>query len=110
MYSSLSNFNSDNIKPKLTENGIKSFLKHILKNCHDFRTNYINIMYNITLLLFFVIILTIILVMKYKGKITPEEQQEKDTKTKNYILSKIKNFQVDKLRKQQSLITGLPHF
>jgi hypothetical protein len=51
-----------------------------------------------------------VLIIKYKGKLTPEEQEEKNMETKTYILSKIKNFQVDKLRKQQNLITGLPHF
>ncbi len=96
--------------PRLTEIGVKSFLKQILKNCNDFRINYFNIVFNFLLLFVFFIILGIVLIIKYKGKLTPEEQEEKNMETKTYILSKIKNFQVDKLRKQQNLITGLPHF
>ncbi len=96
--------------PRLTEIGVKSFLKQILKNCNDFRINYFNIVFNFSLLFIFIVIVGIVLIVKYKGKLTPEEQEEKNNETKTYILSKIKNFQVDKLRKQQNLITGLPHF
>ena len=81
-----------------------------IPNCNDFRINYFNIVFNFSLLFIFFIILCIVLIVKYKGKLTPEEQEEKNMETKTYILSKIKNFQVDKLRKQQNLITGLPHF
>ena len=41
---------------------------------------------------------------------TDEEMQQKDFEKQQYILSKIKNYQEAKLRTQQSLITGLPHW
>ena len=47
---------------------------------------------------------------KYKGKLTPEELEEKDRQKKQYILSKIRNYQQAKLREQQDLITGLPNW
>ena len=72
--------------PRLTEIGVKSFLKHILKNCNDFRINYFNIVFNFSLLFIFFIILGIVLIIKYKGKLTPEEQEEKNMETKTYIL------------------------
>ena len=47
---------------------------------------------------------------KYKGKLTPEQIKEKDMEKKKYILSKIRNYQDAKIRAQQELITGLPHW
>jgi len=36
--------------------------------------------------------------------------REKEEEKKRYILSKIRNFKEAKLRAQQELITGLPHW
>lgn len=62
------------------------------------------------MLVLFLTILGILLLYKYKGKLTPEEIEQKETIKKQYILSKIKNFQDAKIRAQQELITGLPHW
>ena len=47
---------------------------------------------------------------QYKGKLTQQEITEKELEKKKYILSKIKNYQDAKVRAQQELITGLPHW
>jgi hypothetical protein len=47
---------------------------------------------------------------KYKGKLTPEEIEVKEMEKKTYILSKIRNYQDAKVKAQQELITGLPHW
>ena len=108
------NFNSANnsnyAKPILTEPGVKYFLNETLKQCHSFKEKYHNTMFNIGITIAFFIILGILLLYKYKGKLTPEEIEEKETEKKQYILSKIKNYQETKLREQQQLITGLPHW
>jgi len=62
------------------------------------------------LLVSFFIILGILLLYKYKGKLTLEEIEQRDLLKKQYILSKIKNFQDAKIKAQQELITGLPHW
>jgi hypothetical protein len=49
-----------------------------------------------------------ILLYKYKGKLTPIEKDINDRNKKQYILSKIKNFQDAKRLAHQELITGLP--
>ena len=67
-------------------------------------------MINIGLLICFIIILGIILLFKYKGKLTPEEIRQKELDKKKYILSKIKNYQDTRKREEQELITGLPHW
>ena len=97
-------------KPILTEPGVKYFLSESLKQCHIFKEKYNNTLFNIGLTILFFIILGILLLYKYKGKLTPEEIEEKETEKKRYILSKIKNYQETKLRAQQELITGLPHW
>jgi hypothetical protein len=97
-------------KPVLTEPGVKYFLNETLKQCHKVKVKYHNFVFNIGLTIFFFIILGIFLIYKYKGKLTPEEKEEKEVEKQQYILSKIKNFQLEKLRVQQALITGLPHW
>lgn len=103
--------NFDNYaKPILTEPGVKYFLNETLKQCHSFKEKYNNMMFNIGITIVFFIILGILLLYKYKGKLTPDEILQKETEKKQYILSKIKNYQETKLRAQQQLITGLPHW
>lgn len=97
-------------KPTLIEPGVKYFLNETLKQCHNFKEKYNNFLFNTSLFIGFFIFLGILLIIKYKGKLTPEEKEEKDQVKKQYILSKIRNYQEAKLRQQQELITGLPHW
>ena len=96
-------------KPMLTEPGVKYFLNETLKQCHLFREKYNNMLFNVALFVGFLVILGILLLYKYKGKLTPQEIEQKEIDKKKYILSKIKNYQDTRLRAQQQLITGLPH-
>ena len=104
------NFDNTFAKPILTEPGVKYFLNETLKQCHSFKEKYNNMLFNIGITIVFFIILGILLLYKYKGKLTPEEIEQKETEKKHYIMSKIKNYQEAKLRSQQELITGLPHW
>jgi hypothetical protein len=97
-------------KPTLIEPGVKYFLNETLKQCHIFKNKHNNHIMNIVLLSGFFILLGLILLYKYKGKLTPAEKINKNNEKKQYILSKIKNYQDAKLRAQQDLITGLPHW
>lgn len=106
----MNTFNNGISKPMLTEPGVTYFLNETLKQCHKFKEKYQNMVINIGLLIVFFIILGILLLYKYKGKLTPEEIEQKELNKKQYILSKIRNYQDAKLRSQQELITGLPHW
>lgn len=106
----MNNFNIDYSKPMLTEPGVKYFLNETLKQCHQFKEKHNNMLFNIALLFAFFIILGILLLYKYKGKLTPEEIEQKELEKKKYILSKIRNYQDAKIKAQQELITGLPHW
>lgn len=103
-------FNEQITKPILTEPGVKYFLNETLKKCHKYRETYNNMLFNICIFISFIIVLGIILLYKYKGKLTPEEMEENEIQKKHYILSKIRNYQDAKVRAQQELITGLPHW
>jgi hypothetical protein len=60
------------------------------------------------LLIAFLLILGLILLYKYKGRLTDVEKHKKNEEKQQYILSKIKNFQQAKRIAHQELITGLP--
>lgn len=98
------------VQPKLVENGMKYFLNETLKNCHEFKEKYRNWMFNIGLFVVFLLCLICILFLKYKGKPTPIEIQQKDREKQQYILSKIKIYKENREKTQQSLITGLPNW
>jgi len=109
----LEDFNHSNLfslKPKLIEPGVKYFLNQALKQSHIIRENFHNTLFNIGMLILFIFILGIILVYKYKGRLSSAEQAEINKEKKQYILEKIKIYQQSKLTAQQQLITGLPHW
>jgi len=95
-------------KPLLIEPGVKYFLNETLKKCHVFKESHNIFILNMSLFAGFLVILGVVLLFKYKGKLTPKEIQIKDNEKKQYILTKIKNYQDTRLRESQSLITGLP--
>jgi hypothetical protein len=97
-------------KPILTEPGVKYFLNQALKQSHIIRENFHNTVFNIGMLIFFLLILGAILVYKYKGRLSPIEIEKKNKEKQQYILERIKNFQIAKQRAHQELITGLPHW
>jgi hypothetical protein len=97
-------------KPLLTEPGVKYFLNQALKQSHIIKEQFNNTIFNIGMLIFFLLILVFVLIYKYKGKLTPVEIAQKNKEKQQYILEKIKNFQIAKQRAQQELITGLPHW
>ena len=97
-------------KPMLTEPGVKYFLNNALKQSHIIREKFHNTIFNIGMFIFFILILGGILVYKYKGKLTPIEIVQKNKEKQQYILEKIKIFQINKQRAHQELITSLPHW
>lgn len=99
---------NDSLKPRLVENGVKYFLNQTLKQCHIIRETYYNQIYNLCLFGLFFLILGLILLYKYKGRLTQSEKEQKDREKQQYILSKMKQLQEAKRKAHQELITGLP--
>jgi len=103
--------NYDNFsKPILTEPGVKYFLNETLKQCREFKITYNNSILNISLFVAFFVILGALLLIKYKGKLTPSEKDMKNKEKQQYILTKIKNYQDAKQQYREELITGLPQW
>jgi len=96
--------------PILTEPGVKYFLNEALKQSHLKKEQFNNTIFNIGMFFLFLIILIGLLIYKYKGKLTPQEIAQKNKEKQQYILEKIKNYQIAKQKAQQELITGLPHW
>ena len=97
-------------KPSLIENGTSSFLYTTLYNCHIYRQKYNNYIFNISIFCLLVVSLGIALLLRYKGKPTAQEIMMRETEKKNYIMSKVYNYQQNKLQQSQNLITNLPRF
>ena len=101
-------------KPKLVDNGVKYFLREVLKNCHNYKQKNINTFYNITMFIFFILILGIILFIRYKGNTMSKKYYEKSMKDKEYIMSKLVYYNRQNLDNQQkirnNMITNLPDY
>lgn len=96
--------------PILVENGFKYFINESLKNCKKIKQEYFNNLYNAGLFLFLVVLIFLILFVKYKGRLTKEEIKKREKVKEQYVLERIKNYQDDKRRNSQKLISGLPHW
>lgn len=73
-------------RPVLTDNTTKFFIRSSLKEVRRFKNKYITIIVNILLLLAFFGILGLLLYLKYKGKLTPEEVRIKENQKNNIYL------------------------
>jgi len=100
----------DITKPSLTELTTKYYIRHSLKEVRKFKDKYISICVNIFLLLGFVALIGGILYYKYRGKLTDQEQYEKEKIKKHYIFSKLHRISHEKQKEIQTLITNLPTF
>ena len=96
------------MKQGLVEPGVKYFIGKSLKECHIKKLNYYSFWYKMGLLAFIIIFIFLILIIMYKGKMTPLEERIKKQKEQTYILEKIKNIQELKEKQQQTIITNLP--
>ena len=72
-------------KPILTEPGVKYFLDQTLKQCHIIKNNFHNTVINAGLLIGFLIVLGLILLYKYKGRLTDIEKEKKNQEKQQYI-------------------------
>ena len=93
--------------PSLVEPGVKYFLNETLKNCNHLKENYKSAIFNIGILVLFLLILGSFLYYRYKGKMNPREKKRKEVQKQQYILSKIRNYHASKKVGQ---ITGLPEY
>lgn len=95
---------------KLVEPGVKYFISCSLKQCREIKDKYINIFFNIGMFVLFILIISSILIYKYKGKMTPIEIEITNRKKQEYIVSKLQQIAHIKKQTSERLITDLPNW
>lgn len=98
------------LKTTLVEPGVKYFISCSLKQCREFKDKYVNIIFNISMFILLILIISGILIYKYKGKMTPIEMEIKNRKKQEYIVSKLQQIAVIKKQTSERLITDLPNW
>jgi hypothetical protein len=93
-------------KPILIEPGVKYFLNTTLQQCKIFKDRYYNFLFNLGILLMFILILSLTLYYKYKGKLSKKDEELKLRHKQEYILSKLKL--MTHINKNNNLHTDLP--
>ncbi len=91
---------------KLIEPGMKSFINSALKKSRNIKLKYYNFYFNIGLAIFFMASMSIFLIYKWKGKLTPLEKQIKLKKQKQQIFEKLKK--IENIKNNKHMITDLP--
>jgi hypothetical protein len=100
----------ENIKPSLVEPGVKYFIGCTLKQCRDFKDKYITLFFNIGMFIFLVILISGVLMYRYKGKPTPAEVEIKKRQQMEFINSKLRMIADIKKKTSEVLITDLPNW
>lgn len=97
-------------KPALIEPGVKYFLNSTLKECRKFKDKHISLIFNVSMTLLLIVIVGGFLVYRYKGTHNIQEEQLKQRKKHEYIISKLQNLALLKQQhyKQNNMITDLP--
>lgn len=89
----------------LVEPGMKYFLSCSLKHCKEYKSKQFNLILNILLTL---IICGIILTILYYARHYKKTHVVDYNKQNEYVLSLIKNYQLERQKERNELITNLP--
>lgn len=93
--------------PRLIEPRIRGYLYETLHKCHEYKDSFYSWTFNITIFTIFALTIGIVLYLSRKKKLTPYEKEIKMLNDQNYVLSKIRQYQMDQKRKS-TMITDLP--
>lgn len=99
----------DETSPRLIDSTFQNYMYNTLQKCHQYKVNIYTWVFNIIIFVLFVSITSVVLYFCYKKKLTPEEQKQKMIRDQEYILSKIRYYQNERIKSQSSNITDLPH-
>lgn len=94
-------------KPYLIEPGAKYFIEGTLKQCRKVKDKYITIIFNISMFILLCTLLACILIYRYKGKLTKEENEIINIKKQEYIISKLQQLNNSKINNNENKITNL---
>tara|TARA_B100001287_G_scaffold276862_1_gene290272 strand:- start:3232 stop:3543 length:312 start_codon:yes stop_codon:yes gene_type:complete len=88
--------------PRLTESSFGDYMLSRLKSCHENRVKIYSYALNIGIFLLFITIIGTVLYYRYKEQPTPYEKQQKLYRDQQYILDRIRYYQVQ----QKNLMTS----
>ena len=91
---------------RLIDPNVKNYVARQLQFSHETKIKYYNLYFNVILAILLVLLIGILLLFMYKGKLTPLEKAKKNQKNKIHILSKISKYNIENNNK--TLITDLP--
>jgi hypothetical protein len=98
------------LSPRLIEPGVKYFLSSTLKECRKIKDNYSTILFNISMICIFIIVVGGFLLYKYKGKLTPAEIAVKNRKNQEYIFTKLQQMACIRKTQSENMLTNLPQW
>jgi hypothetical protein len=93
--------------PRLIEPRVRGYLYDTLHRCHEYKSSFYSWVFNITLFVIFILTMATVLYFCKKRKLSPQEKADKMLSDQNYVLSKIRHYQMDQKR-QSTMITDLP--
>jgi type II secretory pathway component PulF len=99
-----------NIRPRLIEPGVKYFMSSTLEKCNNFKCRYYNFLYNLGLLLLFILIIGITLYFKYKRKHNLKLNEENKKKEKEYLLNKLRFIKDYKKNQMNHIMSDLSNW
>jgi hypothetical protein len=89
--------------PRLIEQGVKSYMQVVLNKCNEHRIHFYQFTFNLVILVVFLLVVGTILWYCYKRKLTPEEKYRRQLKDQEYVLTKIRQFQIEKDRQRDQM-------
>ena len=99
----------DTSMPKLIETNTQNYLYNTLQKCHNNRVYLYSYVWNISIVILFIVITGITLYLCANRKKNPEEKENQLLTEQHYILEKIREFKEhEKYVKSMNTITGLP--
>lgn len=96
------------LDPKLIEYSTRLNLSERLTSCHNKKLRLNSFIFNIIVFVLFIVIFGVGLYMNRKSKLSPYDRHLKNMKDQEYILTKIRHYQVDKKERESPSITKLP--
>jgi hypothetical protein len=82
--------------PSLIEQNVRHYTQVVLTKCYDHRVQFYSWALNIVILVVFGGITALSLWYCYSRKLSPEERAHKQRKDQEYVLTKIRQFQMEK--------------
>ena len=95
-------------RPTLTEPGMKYWLSQSLREMRRFKDRNLTIIFNFSMTIALIAVISGFLIFKYKGKLTPAEMAAKERKKNEYLISKLAKIGETKRKINETMITDLP--